>query len=355
MRPTSDVLSVNIHARRGAFDLEMAMEVGDETVAIVGPNGAGKSTLLRCIAGLAPPVTGRIVLHDRVLDDARAGIHMAPEHRAVGVVFQDYLLFPHRSALDNVAYGLRVRGIPRRDARQRSQVMLERVGLAEQAALRPAQLSGGQAQRVALARALATEPAVLLLDEPLAALDIDARQDIRRQLRTHLQEFEGPALLVTHDPIEAATTADRLIVLEQGRITQTGTIDDVTRRPRSAWAARLAGVNLYEGQAAAGRVTLYGGGGQITAVGVTDGAVFVAIPPSAVALFREQPSGTPRNVWSGRVDGFDSFGDRVRVHLAGDPPITAEITPAAAADLDLAGGGDVFAAVKATEVTTYPR
>jgi molybdate transport system ATP-binding protein len=159
---------------------------------------------------------------------------------------------------------------------------------------------------------------------------------------------------VTHDPIEAATLADRLVVLEDGRVTQMGTIDDVTRRPRSTWAARLAGVNLYEGRAAAGLVSLRRGG-QVTAAGAADGDVFVAIAPSAVALYRQRPSGTPRNVWSGRVDGFDSYGDRVRVHLAGAPAITAEITPAAAADLDLAGGGDVFAAVKATEVTTYAR
>ncbi|CAN5870756.1 ABC transporter ATP-binding protein [soil metagenome] len=347
-------LAVEIRAERGGFALDVALDVGDETVAIVGPNGAGKSTLLRCIAGLTLPVSGRIVLHARVLDDVGAGIHVAPDARQVGVVFQDYLLFPHRSALDNVAYGLRVRGDGRREARRRARGLLERVGLTGQVALRPGQLSGGQAQRVALARALATEPAVLLLDEPLAALDIDARHDIRRRLRTHLREFSGPTLLVTHDPIEAATLADRLVVLEDGKITQTGRIDDVTRRPRSAWAARLAGVNLYEGRASGGRVALLAGG-QITAAGVADGDAFVAIAPSAVALFRRLPSGTPRNVWSGRVDGFDSFGDRVRVHLTGAPAITAEITPAAAADLDLAVGGDVFAAVKATEVTTYPR
>ncbi|MBW3603944.1 MAG: ABC transporter ATP-binding protein [Actinobacteria bacterium] len=351
---TAAGLYVDVRALRGDFAVEATLAVADETVAIVGPNGAGKSTLLRCIAGLMPPTSGRITLHDRVLDDADVGIHEPPARRGIGVVFQEYLLFPHRSALDNVAYGLRAQGHRAGAARRRAHGLLDRVGLAAQAALRPAQLSGGQAQRVALARALAIDPATLLLDEPLAALDIDARQDIRRRLRAHLRDFRGPALVVTHDPVEAATLADRLVVLEDGRITQHGTIDDVTRRPRSAWAARLAGVNLYEGRAADGHVTLIGGG-RITAAGVPDGDVFVAIPPRAVALFRELPAGTPRNVWAGRVDGFDSFGDRVRVHLAGSPAITAEITPAAAADLDLARGGAVHAAVKATEVTTYPR
>ncbi len=347
-------LHVDVRLRRGGFALDVALDAGDETVAVVGPNGAGKSTLLRCISGLATPDDGRITLDGRVLDDRERGIHTPPEHRRIGVVFQDYLLFPHRSALDNVAFGLRAGGHRGRAARRRAADWLSRVGLADQAALRPAHLSGGQAQRVALARALAIDPDALLLDEPLAALDVDARQDIRRRLRERLRGFRGPTLLVTHDPIEAATLADRLVVLERGHITQQGTIDDVTRRPRSAWAAQLAGVNLYEGSAADGRVTLHGGG-QITAAGVADGAVFVAIPPSAVALFRQRPSGTPRNVWAGRVDGFDRFGDRVRVHLAGTPAVTAEITPAAAAELDLAGGGAVHAAVKATEVTTYPR
>lgn len=347
-------LRVDIRVERGPFSLDVELDVADETVAVVGPNGAGKSTLLRSIAGLDRPATGSIVLHDDVLDDARDDIHVEPEHRGVGVVFQDYLLFPHRSALDNVAYGLRARGHRRRAARRRAAELLDGVGLTGQATLRPPALSGGQAQRVALARALAIEPGVLLLDEPLAALDIKARHDIRRRLRAHLRAFRGPTLLVTHDPIEAATLADRLVVLEHGRVTQSGTIDEVTRRPRSTWAAQLAGVNLYAGRASDGRVTLQTGG-QITAAGVADGEVFVAVAPSAVALFREPPTGTPRNVWPGRVDGVDSFGDRVRVHLAGAPAVTAEITPAAAAELDLARGGDVFAVVKATEVTTYPR
>jgi molybdate transport system ATP-binding protein len=347
-------LSLDIRVRRGTFTLEAHIDVGAETVAIVGPNGAGKSTVLRCVAGLTPPDTGRIVLGDRVLDDVERGIRTPVEQRNLGVVFQDYLLFPHRTALDNVAFGLRARGRSTRAARRAAHAWLDRVGVAEQHALRPAALSGGQAQRVALARALAIEPSALLLDEPLAALDVQARHDIRRRLRARLAQFGGPAILVTHDPIEAATLADRLVVLEQGRVTQRGTIDDVTRHPRSAWAARLAGVNLYRGRADGGRVTLRDGG-RLTAAGAPDGDVFVAVPPRAVALFRQRPSGTPRNVWIGVVDGVESYGDRLRVHLTATPPITAEITPAAAADLDLAQAGNVYVAVKATEITTYPQ
>ncbi len=347
-------LQLEIEARRGDFALAVADEIGDETVAVVGPNGAGKSTLLRCVAGLEPLTAGHIVLHGQTFDDVARGVHVPPERRAMGVVFQDYLLFPHRTALDNVAFGLRVRGQRGRAARRRAAGWLHRLGLGDHAALRPPQLSGGQAQRVALARALAIDPAALLLDEPLAALDVDARHDIRRRLRERLDGFRGPTLLVTHDPLEAATLADRLIVLEHGAVTQRGTIDDVTRRPRSAWAARLAGVNLYRGRASGGTVALHDGG-RLTAAGAPDGEVFVAVPPSAVALFRQRPSGTPRNVWTGAVDGVERYGDRLRVHLAGAPPITAEITPAAAAELDLARASDVHIAVKATEITTYPR
>ena len=346
-------LDLEVRIRLGDFDLEAGLRVGDETVAIVGPNGAGKTTLLRCVAGLVQPQDGHVRLGDRTLDDALSGEYVPPERRSIGVVFQDYLLFPHRSALDNVAFGLRVTGMATRDARARAYTWLERVGVAERAGARPAHLSGGQAQRVAVARALAIEPAALLLDEPLAALDVEARQDIRRQLRQRLDDFRGPALLVTHDPIEAATLADRLVVLEAGRITQQGTIDDITRHPRSPWVARLAGVNLYRGRVRDGIVAL-DEGGHITAAGARNGDVFVAVAPAAVALYRNRPEGTPRNVWAGAVDGFDSYADRVRVHLAGTPPITAEITPAAAAELDLARGGTVYAAVKATEISTYP-
>ena len=346
-------LSAAIGLQRGALALDVALDVGDEVVAVVGPNGAGKTTLLAALAGLVRLERGRIALGDRCLADAGAGVHVAPAHRRIGVVFQDYLLFAHLTVLDNVAFGLRAAGRPAREARREAMGWLERVGLADRAAARPAQLSGGQAQRVALVRALAVGPQALLLDEPLAALDVDARHDIRRILREHLDRFAGPAVLVTHDPVEAATLADRLVVLEGGRVTQAGTIDEITRRPRSDWAARLAGVNLYRGTASAGVIALPAGG-HLVAADRVDGAVHATVAPQAVALYRQRPDGTPRNVWPVEVAAMDTHTDRVRVHLTGRPPVTAEVTPAAAAALDLAGGGPLWATVKATEVRTYP-
>ena len=220
---------------------------------MLGPNGAGKTTLLRILAGLLSPDEGRVVLDGRVLDDTSTGEHVPPEARPVGVVFQNYLLFPHLSALENVAFGLRSRGVPKAEARARAAEWLDRVGLAEFRASKPKQLSGGQAQRVALARALATEPRLLLLDEPLAALDASTRLETRRELRRQLDGYDGVRLLVTHDPMEAIALAERLIVLEAGRISQTGTPQEISERPRSRYVADLVGVNLFRGRAAGRR------------------------------------------------------------------------------------------------------
>jgi len=268
-------------------------------------------------------------------------------------VFQDYLLFPHLSALENVAFGLRARGVPRAQARQRAAAWLERVGLADHARSRPRALSGGQAQRVALARAMAGDPRLLLLDEPLAALDAATRSEVRRDLRRHLASFDGTRLLVTHDPLEAMTMADRLVILEQGRVTQTGTPAQVSAQPRSRYVAELVGVNLYRGHAAGHTIQLTGGG---TLVAADDhrGEVFVAVHPHAVALHRRAPEGTPRNVWAGTAETLEAAGERIRVRVNGPVPIVAEVTPAAAAELHLGDGGPVWAAVKATEVTVYP-
>ncbi|HZD02386.1 MAG TPA: TOBE domain-containing protein, partial [Actinomycetes bacterium] len=220
------------------------------------------------------------------------------------------------------------------------------------AAARPRALSGGQAQRVALARALATEPRLLLLDEPLAALDAGARVEVRRELRRHLASFEGTRLLVTHDPLEAMTLADRLVVLESGRVTQVGSPAEVSARPRSAYVAELVGLNLFRGRAGGGRIQLEGGG-TLVAAGEHHGEVFAAVHPRAVALYRQAPAGTPRNVWPGRVEALDATGDRVRVRVTGPVVVVAEVTPSAVAELDLGSGGTVWAAVKATEVAVY--
>jgi molybdate transport system ATP-binding protein len=343
---------VQVTLDRLRLDAEVAVATG-ELVVLLGPNGAGKTTLLRALAGLVALDHGRVVLDGVVLDDTRAGVHLPTERRPVGFVFQDYLLFPHLSALENVAFGLRARGLARAEARRRAAVWLERVGLAGHAGARPRALSGGQAQRVALARAMVSDPRLLLLDEPLAALDAASRAEVRRDLRRHLASFDGTRLLVTHDPLEAITLADRLVVLEGGRVTQTGTPDQVSARPRSRYVAELVGVNLFRGRAA-GAVVELDGGGTLVAAGDHHGEVFAAVHPHAVALHRRAPEGTPRNVWAGTADSLDIVGDRVRARVAGPIPIVAEVTPAAASELRLADGGPVWASVKATEVTVYP-
>jgi molybdate transport system ATP-binding protein len=337
-------------------ELELEVELGvatGELVVLLGPNGAGKTTLLRALAGLVPLARGRVVLDGEVLEDTEAGTWVPTERRPIGFVFQDYLLFPHLSALENVAFGLRARGLPRAEARPRAAGWLERVGLAAHAGARPRALSGGQAQRVALARALAGDPRLLLLDEPLAALDAATRTEVRRDLRRHLASFDGTRLLVTHDPLEAIALADRLVVLEGGRVTQTGTPAQVSARPRSRYVAELVGVNLFRGRADGGQIELAGGAVLVIASN-HHGEVFAAVHPHAVALHRHRPEGTPRNVWAGIADTLDVIGDRVRVHVTGSVPIVAEITPAAAGELRLADGGPVWATVKATEVTVYP-
>jgi molybdate transport system ATP-binding protein len=343
---------VELTLGRLQLDVEVAVATG-ELVVLLGPNGAGKTTLLRALAGLVALDRGRVVLDGEVLDDPAAGIHVATEWRPVGFVFQDYLLFPHLSALENVAFGLRARGLPRAEARRRAAAWLDRVGLAGHAAARPRALSGGQAQRVALARAMVSDPRLLLLDEPLAALDAATRTEVRRDLRRHLASFDGTRLLVTHDPLEAVALAHRLVVLEGGRVTQTGTPEQVSARPRSRYVAELVGVNLFRGHAA-GRVVTLDGGATLVAAGDHHGEVFAAVHPHAVALHRRAPEGTPRNVWAGSADTLDIVGDRVRVRVVGPVPIVAEVTPAAAGELRLADGGPVWASVKATEVTVYP-
>nr|WP_204745311.1 ABC transporter ATP-binding protein [Glycomyces paridis] len=348
------------------LDLRLRVEPG-ETVALLGPNGAGKTTALRALAGLEPLSDGGIILDGALLDRPRnstgtgTGNNSAntrdrwvpPEHRRIGVVFQDYLLFPHLNALDNVAFGPRRRGTGRAEARGLAADRLARVGLADFAKRRPSQLSGGQAQRVALARALATDPALLLLDEPLAALDARTRLDTRVELHRHLAGHAGAAVLVTHDPVDALMLADRLIVIEDGRAVQEGDAEAVTARPRTDYIARLVGLNLYRGTAS-GRTVVLESGTVLATAEPLDGPAFAAFAPSAVALFRDEPDGSPRNTWRASVSGVHRHGDHLRVQLDGPLRAAADVTPAAAAHLALAPGRDVWAAVKATEIRAYP-
>ncbi|GAB2634446.1 ABC transporter ATP-binding protein [Kribbella swartbergensis] len=350
-------LYADVRVARGAFNLamELTIEPG-EVVALLGPNGAGKTTALRAIAGLLPLGGGRICLGDEVWDEPPR-VFRTPDRRPIGVVFQDYLLFDHLSCLENVAFGLRARGVDKHTARAEAARWLDTVGLSSYARSRPRSLSGGQAQRVALARALATDPELLLLDEPLAALDASTTLHVRAELGQHLQRFPGCTLLVTHDPLDAMVLADRLVIVENGRVVQEGRPTDIARRPRTDYVAQLVGLNLYRGTASGTTVAL-SDGGTITLAEPTTGPVHVAFPPTAVSLYPQPPSGSPRNTWPAVVTGIEQHAHTVRVRLtatpAGPTTVLADITPAAVADLHLTPGQPLHATLKATEIHTYP-
>jgi molybdate transport system ATP-binding protein len=344
-------LIARVKFSRPGFSLDVELDAGEgETVAVLGPNGAGKTTLLKALAGLVP-IEGRVELDGEVLEDSTQRLRIPTESRQIGLVFQDHVLFPHLTVLDNVAFGLQAQG--RRDAKHVARRWLERAGLANKAGSMPRELSGGQAQRVALLRTLATEPKLLLLDEPLSALDVSVRAEVRRELSRQLVSFPGVRLLVTHDPVEAIALADRLVVLENGRIVQSGTPEEVTARPRSRFVADLAGVNLLRGKSHGDHVKL-ANGASIAAPDAGEGDVFAVIHPRAVALFLVRPDGTPRNVWQGETESIDLHGERVRVRVSGPVPLVAEVTPSAVRALHLAAGAPVWIAVKATEVSVYP-
>ena len=348
------VLECSVRRRLGTLDLAVDVSVGEEVVAILGPNGAGKTTLLHILAGLESIDAGHLTVDGTPWDDVAENVFVPPERRPVGMVFQDYLLFPFLTARENVAFPLRSRGVAKRDARARADEWLARVGLADRGGARPRELSGGQAQRVALARALVSEPRLLLLDEPLAALDAGARVDIRRELRRHLAEAPGARLIVTHDAVDASVLADRVVVLEDGRVAQEGTMVEIARHPRSEYVADLVGLNFFRGTARNGTVALDGGGEIVVADHTLGGAVYAAFHPRAVVLSLRANEGSARNRWAGSVTDVDVHADRVRVGIGGRVPLVAEVTPEAASELELTPGRLVVAAVKATEVRVYP-
>ncbi|GGN56766.1 ABC transporter ATP-binding protein [Actinoplanes lobatus] len=342
------LLDARLVAERGAFRLDIGLRIEPgETVALLGPNGAGKTTALRALAGLTPLSGGHLTLDG---EDLRG---TPTERRPIGVVFQDYLLFPHLSARDNVAFGPRRHGLDRRAAHAVADRWLDRVGLAEHGRRKPRQLSGGQAQRVALARALAVDPVLLLLDEPLAALDARTRLETRGELRRHLAEHPGATLIVTHDPLDALVLADRLVIVEQGRVVQEGDAATITARPRTDYVARLVGLNLYRGRGDGHTVEL-SDGFVLTSTDIVHGDAFVAFPPAAVALHPHQPDGSPRNTWPAVLTDVQQHGDSLRVRLDGPISVAADITPAAAAQMGLTPGQELWVAVKAAETRAYP-
>ena len=352
-------MTLELVARVDPRDVDVALRAADgETVAVLGPNGSGKSTLLSVVAGLVRPERGRVVLDGRELTRAGGGpsVHVPPHGRRTALLGQDALLFPHLSARDNVAFGARSSGVGRREARARAQTWLERLGVGELADRRPGRLSGGQAQRVAVARALAAEPRVLLLDEPMAALDVDVAPALRQTMRSVLAD--RTCVLVTHDVLDALLLADRVVVLEGGRVVEEGATTEVLSRPRSAFAARLAGLNLVpgtwtgDGARSDGDVLVQGlAADPAPAVG---DRVLASFRPHAVAVYRERVEGSPRNSFPVRVTGLEPLGDLVRVRgVTGTQSLAADITLPSVAALELAAGQQVTFTVKATEVAVY--
>ncbi|MGH3864818.1 MAG: sulfate/molybdate ABC transporter ATP-binding protein [Pseudonocardiaceae bacterium] len=346
-------LHVEVAVRRGGFDLDATVQVAPgEVVAVLGRNGSGKSTLLAAIAGLLRPDTGRIVLDGRVLTDTAAGVALPPHRRRIGLLAQQPLLFPHLSVLDNVAFAPLAAGGSRRAAREVARRHLTEVDATQFASRRPGRLSGGQAQRIALARALAADPDLLLLDEPLSAVDVEFAPALRSLLATVLAD--RLALIVTHQVIDALVLADRLVVLDGGRVVEQGPTREVLTRPRSTFAARLAGLNLVSGTATVGGLrapdgTELSGMTELTVPGAAAVAVFT---PAAVAVYLDPPKGSPRNVVHDRVAALEPNGTLVRVRGVGG--LAADITPAAAVELGLHTGAGVWLVVKATEVAIYP-
>jgi molybdate transport system ATP-binding protein len=350
-------LQVDVRAGRDAFTVEAAFEANDgETIVILGPNGAGKSTLVDALAGLLRPESGRVVLDGRAFDED--GVHVDASDRPIGVVFQKLHLLPHLSALENVAFPLRARGEPAEPGRRKAKDALERFGAGALSGKRPAQLSGGEAQRVALARALVGEPKLLLLDEPLSALDVTSHTEIRALLRRELAAFVGVAIVVTHDPVDAMTLGGRLVLVEDGRVTQSGSPDEIRAAPRTPYAADLVGVNLFAGtleRASDGTASIRTANGAVATVPPTglDPAtrdVLGVLRPSDVALHLTRPDGSPRNVFEGRVLFISLEGERARVGLETSPLLVAEVTAASLRALGLQEGARVWASFKALEV-----
>lgn len=353
----SEGLSFDATLALGALRFEACFSVSPgETLALVGPSGAGKTTALALLAGLLRPDRGRIACGGEVWCDGGRDLHLSPEARRVGVVFQDYALFPHLTVRANVAYGPRARGRGRAAAEAAAARWLERLSLAGLADRPIGALSGGERQRVALARALAAEPLALALDEPFAAVDVKTRGALRAEVRAFLAECALPTVLVAHDPVDAFALGDRVAVLEEGRLVQAGSHEELLERPRSAFVAELAGINLYRVELAAGAGLKEARAGRLVFHVLADGrsgASFLAFSPSEVALAAEPHPGSPQNVFAGRVVEVQPLADRLRVVLDVGVRMAADVTREAGAALALSPGVRVAASVKATAIRVY--
>ena len=353
------MLALKASRQLGGFSLEADLHVGDRsTMVLVGQSGSGKTTLLRLVAGLLDPDRGRIEVDGEAWFDHDSQRRMAASERPVGYVAQDYALFPHLTAAENVAFGLRAQRTPSRATATRVGAALERLGIGALAHRRPRELSGGQQQRVTIARAIVLEPRVLLLDEPLSALDVQTRRTIRGELRRLLAELPCSTLYVTHSPAEALAFGERITVLEAGRVSQRGSREDLMRHPRSAYVAEFLGVNFFKGSLTAGagdgvaRIAHAQGELFLTVAGEESDAA-VVVHPRDVTLSLEKPGGTARNVFAGAIEELvpePPSGELVRVSLATTPPLIAEVTRSAVEALGLRPGLRVFASFKAAGV-----
>lgn len=349
------MLKVDARKSYGSFCLEAAFSVAaGETLALVGPTGCGKTTCLMIVAGLVMPDKGLVRFGERSFCDTGAGIWVAPEKRNVGTVFQDFALFPHMTVFENVAYGLRGKRIKGQRLRGKVVAALEMVGIGDLAGRKPAGLSGGERQRLALARAIAIETPLLLLDEPVSALDPHTRDSVRRELKALINSLGKTTVVVTHDPIDALTLGQRICVLEGGRVQQIGERRELLLYPKTEFVARFMGTNFFTGSVTNvngdGLREMRVNGASIFTVETVEGEVSISFFPSEVTLSAEPPVGSSLNVFAGIVEDVVHLGDRVRVSVRSQVPIVAEVTHRSFVSLGLAEGQPIYASFKATSV-----
>jgi molybdate transport system ATP-binding protein len=358
------VLAAQLGRRRGSFTLDVGFQAAaGSTTVLVGESGAGKTSVLKLLAGLDRLDEGWVRLDENYYADVGSGLHVPAWQREIGYVAQDYALFPHLSAADNVEFGLRASGVSRREARTRVSDVLELVGMASLERRMPNQLSGGQQQRIALARALVLNPRLLLLDEPLSSLDLQTRRLVRVELRELLKRLPCITVYVTHSPVEALLFGSQIVVLDGGRVTQAGSRQELLRYPRSPFVAELVGTNLFVGRPHSSVAepppgpTIRTAEGLVTVTETSGlGTVYLTVNPREITLSRERPQSSAQNVFEGEVREIipeAPAGDRVRVVLSTRPALVAEVTREGLAGLSLSEGARVYAAFKATGVQRY--
>jgi len=351
------VLQVDLRKQLREFELRIAFTVrAGETLVIIGPSGSGKTSILAQIAGLFDPDEGRIAVGDRVLFDAARRLSVPPEQRHLGYVLQEYALFPHMTVLKNIEYGMEARGMGRDDITRRGAETMRMLGITHLAGVRPTRISGGERQRVALARAIAAGGEALLLDEPLAALDAQIRQNARGDLRRVIRSVGVAAVFVTHDYVDALAFGDQICVLDRGEVVQMGAQEDLLLRPKARFVAEFMGVNFLHGTAQPpkdGVSKVLVPGGEVSAILDEPGEVFLAFSPADVTLSSKPPAGSAQNVFPARVTALLQLGGRIRIDLDAGFPLVAELTPDSVARLHLEIGSQVYASFKATAIEAY--